>query len=210
MKKRILSLLLALVMLFSLSGCSMIPAFVMGMLNAQNEMAEYENMTLAEAEKLDDFDLCTTVLFRVDAEDEAEFATLSHPQQVMSTVLWYQAEMDNGGLCQYLFNLGYLTAPSLLDALDEIGAEAYHDQLAEFVTENGIALDHFEGFDVDEEEFSDWKEMEAVYDAAYEELEGKYPFDDFDEAFYGLEDKNPLEPYCAAYIRDHMTDFFDE
>lgn len=199
MKRRMLALGLGMALSLALVGCSTVRYLVKGIMGASSEIKQYKKLTRKEAEKLNDDDLTQAVLFRVEAYDKEEFVALSHPQQVMYTVLWYQSEVDNGGLCQYLFNLGHITASSLLDALKEIGANEYHDLLEKFVTKNGIDLNDSDRFY--------YTEME-VFEREFNEYYEKYPFEEFDTTFYEMEAQESLLPLCAAYIRTHMNDFF--
>lgn len=199
MIKRVLALFLSLVLCLSLTGCSglyVVKNLIEFVTGFHAEIIDLRQITADEAAKMDDYELCYDVLCLMAPESKEEFDALPHPQQVMYTVLWYQAEIENGGLSQFLFNMGSMVAPTLLDALNEVGADAYHDQLEEFATQNGIDLR-------DPTQF----EFRSVDD--YDWLDHLYDFDSFDDAFYELMESSPLEEPCAAYIRQHLSDFFE-
>lgn len=156
----------------------------------------YEKMTLEDARKLDEYELVECVFCRLDAEDAEELAALPEPQRVMYTVLWYQAEVNNGGLCQYFVNSSSMTAPYLEDALSTIGADAHLELFHRFVTENGIDVNDLDSFHIDSED-------------QFEEQLARYPYETFEEGYYDLERYGCLDELCSAYIQAHMEDFFE-
>ena len=118
-------------------------------------------------------------------------------------VLWmWNVEMQNGGLCQFLVNDGEY-ASLVPTSLKTIGADEYTTLLCDFVEKNGINLEDLSEFALnlqpDQEDFSQYIEMHE-----------KYPFNDFDDAFYDLYGTDPLEGYIADYILDHIDAFIDE
>lgn len=118
-------------------------------------------------------------------------------------VLWmWNIEMLNGGLCQFFINGGEY-ASLVPGSLQAVSAEEYTSLLCGFVEKHEINLEDLSEFELnlqpDEEDF-------APYIAAHE----KYPFEDFDDAFYDLYGSDPLEGYIADYIRDHIDAFITE
>lgn len=163
----------------------------------KRERRAFERMTLTQARELEDEALTTCVITRMGDYDKAELKTVAQPLRVVYTVFWYQIEVNNGGLCQYFANHSAVTAPYLEQALYEVGAKKHLDLFHRFVTENGIDVRDLSSF-----------KLERVED--FEEQEKRYPFDQFDDAFYALEEeKERLSDALACYIRQHLTDFFE-
>lgn len=108
-------------------------------------------------------------------------------------------EVLNGGLCQFFVNDGAYAA-LVPAALLAVGAEDYAALLCDFVKKHNIHLDDLSAFELDiapgEEDFT-----------PYIALTEKYPFADFDDAFYELYGTAPLEGYIAGYIREHIDAF---
>ena len=118
-------------------------------------------------------------------------------------VLWmWNIEMLNGGLCQFFVNNGAY-ASLVPGSLEAVGAEKYTSLLCDFVDKHGINLEDLSEFELipqlDKEDFS-----------PYIEAHEKYPFVDFDNAFYDLYGSDPLEGRIAGYIRDHIDAFITE
>lgn len=77
-----------------------------------------------------------------------------------------------------------------------MGAESFRKLFHNFVTENDIDVTQLDSFVIHSaEEFVAQNE--------------RYPFDEFDEAYYELYEREPLDALCTAYIRRHLGDFFD-
>lgn len=115
-------------------------------------------------------------------------------------VLWlWNIEVQNGGLCQFFVNEGEY-ASLVPTSLETVGAKEYAALFHDFVTKHHISLDDLSQFDLDIE--SEDEDMSAYIDAT--EL---YPFDDFDDAYYELYSKKPLESYIAVFIQNNIDSF---
>lgn len=170
-------------------------------ISMSKEEKRCHSVTLAQAREMDNDELASCVMMRLNADSEEELNTFSQPVRLAYTVIWYQAEVNNGGLCQYFVNSSSMTAPYLEQALCEMGANRHLSLFHNFVTKHGIDVTDLSSFKIDEVE-------------EFEEQEERYPFDDFDEAFYELEgDENSLTEtltHClGVYIRQHITNFFN-
>jgi len=72
----------------------------------------------------DDAILCS-VCDRVSARaEEVGFENLTRPEQVFDAIWWLEAEVNNGGFDQYMFNSAGDRCELVLDALAEVGAHA--------------------------------------------------------------------------------------
>lgn len=154
-----------------------------------------EGITLSEAAALSDEELTVCVSCRLEDVDYSELAALPEPARFLCALNAYQAEVNNGGLCQYFVNSSRDTAPYLEKALSAVGAERHWEQFHDFMESNRIDVNDLSDFileDIDE----------------FEEKCELYAFDEFDTAFYELEAEESLEALSAAYIRNHLSDFF--
>ena len=157
------------------------------------EAARCRAMTRAVGAERSDEALWACVCFRLAALDEVP---AEGPRRVAYTVDAFDREVQNGGLCQYFVNSSRETAPELEAALSQIGAESCRKLFHDFVTENEIDITRLDSFAIDRaEDFAAQNE--------------RYPFDDFDEDYYQLYEREPLDALCAAYVRGRLEDFFE-
>ncbi len=113
----------------------------------------------------------------------------------------FDMEMQNGGFCQFLVNQGRFHAAVLDQALLAFGAEQHRRITAEFCMKNGIDLANLK--ELLPEATDPYQVMES-----YMQLSRKYPFLDFDKAYFALDDDFPLECILGTYIRKNMHLFF--
>lgn len=112
----------------------------------------------------------------------------------------FDIEMQNGGLCQFLVNEGNFHGPMLVDALCAFGAEHHGRMIAEFCKENGIDLSNLQ--ELLPENVDPYCMTEN-----YLELLNKYPFDEFDKAYFEIDRECPLEGILGEYIRKNILQF---
>ena len=159
--------------------------------------AEYLRMSVDELRALSDEELFYAVMVRTERkvdgfEDwEEGVNSLNFQQKVFYSVNWLEIEVNNGGLCQFFVNSSRMVAPFVSEYMAVIGADEHKRLYDDFVQQNGIDLCELSSFDVD-----DLEEFAEQYD--------RYPFDDYDDAFYEAE---PLETYLTKYAREHLNDF---
>ncbi len=156
---------------------------------------EYTNLKEEELGTLDDETLYEAIRARLEREPFDEpadpFDVYTGAKRVFYIIDNFYQELSEGGLCQYLVNLPN-EAPFLPDALKEAGAANRAHMLEGFLEEAGISLDALDAFHADSEQ-------------AYLEIEGKYPFDEIDDALY---DTSPqLNILLAQYARAHLAEF---
>ncbi len=119
------------------------------------------------------------------------FDSLSQPQKVVYTAAALEAEVMNGGLCQFFANSSGISAGYVSEALELLGAAEHKELYDRFVADNGIDVTDLSQFQTDSiEEFS------ALYDL--------YPWDDFDTPYCELP---PISSYVAAYIEANPDAF---
>lgn len=163
------------------------------------KVERYLSMTKDELIYLPDeefMDAVLTLLVKKEGEmgvEEClqEFHDAKRPVYV---VTYFDEEVQNGGLCQYFANSSRKTAPYILECLDIIGAIRYKNLLEDFIVGNNISLDDLESFNVEDIK-------------AYQAQTKRYPFDTFDDAYYELCEKDPLDKYLLDYLRLHLEDF---
>lgn len=114
----------------------------------------------------------------------------------------FDMEMQNGGFCQFLVNQGRFHAAMLDQALLAFDAEQHRRITEEFCMKNGIDLSNLK--ELLPEATDPYQVMEN-----YTQLVGKYPFADFDKAYFALDCECPLEGILGACIRNNMTLFFE-
>ncbi len=118
------------------------------------------------------------------------YGDLSRPEQVAYVAAMLDAEIMNGGLCQFFANEPGL-APLVSEALTELGAQEHRVLYEAFLAENAIDPQNLQEF-----EWSDLNEFSALYDL--------YPWDDFDVPYCEL---TPLMDLLEAYVQAHAADF---
>ena len=157
----------------------------------------YLSMSNADMASLSDDALFEAVLFRtehkVDSFDEWEDGVnaLNNSQKIFYSVNWLEVEVNNGGLCQFFVNTSRMVAPYISEYMRIIGANNHKNLFDKFVTDNNIDLYNLSSFDIDDID-------------EYEKQTERYPFDDYDDAFYDME---PLEVYLIKFAREHLEDF---
>lgn len=155
----------------------------------------WQSMTCQEARTLAEENLALCLSQRMADWEEQDLPPMPHPRRIAYTVWLFDMEVQNGGLCQYFVNSSRTTAPDLSQALDALGAGAYRALLEDFASQNGIDLGDLSSFVI-----SRTKDYEAQT--------RRYPFDQFDEAYYVRYETDPLERYLTAYVRQHLEEFF--
>ncbi|MBQ8433033.1 MAG: DUF4375 domain-containing protein [Clostridia bacterium] len=162
-----------------------------------NNDALYLQMSTDELSLLSDEELFYAIMVRtehkVDDVDEWEEGVnaLNFYQKVFYSVNWLEIEVNNGGLCQFFVNSSRMVAPLVSEYMAIIGAIDHKTLYDAFVEKNEIDLRDLSSFDIDTVE-----EFEAQYE--------RYPFADYDDAFYELE---PLETYLTKYARENLANF---
>ena len=129
----------------------------------------------------------------VDSHDSVSegFDALKEHQKVLYAVNYLEMEVNNGGLCQFFVNSSRVVAPYISDYLGIIGATDHKALFDGFISKYGIDLSDLSSF-----------EISRVRD--FEKQAARYPFDEYDDAFYALD---TLETPLVAYIRKNISAF---
>ena len=166
---------------------------------AYKQISKYMNMSYDDLCLLSDDELKEAISIRMTGaerhlEVEECVSTFEGAKKIYYIVNYFDMEVQNGGLCQYSVNSSRLTAPYILDSLQKIGAISYYQLLSNFINQNNIHLDDLDSFIIEDiDEF----EMQTK----------RYPFDNFDNAYYELYEKEPLENLLFEYSKHNLKDF---
>ena len=154
---------------------------------------------------LQDYELIATVrdeifdeIRNLPSEDDLE--KIHEIKFYLITASIFEFEVQNGGLCQFLANEGKIHGPMLHTALCAFGAEQHDRILADFCQKNGIDLCNLQ------ELIPETADPYCMIEN-YQQLRSKYPFEDFDKAFFELDRAYPLERILGTYIRNNISLF---
>lgn len=112
---------------------------------------------------------------------------LASAERVVFVLNEFDAEIKNGGLCQFFVNSSSRYAPLISDYLDEVEAIDHKLLFDEFIYTYKIDLSDLKEFKI--EDLSEFKELNQLY-----------PFDVFDDEYYDLQE---LEDFLYKYIQKH-------
>ena len=115
------------------------------------------------------------------------FSQLSDEEKVFYVVYYFNAEWQNGGLCQFFVNSSRVYAPIIGEYLGIIGALEHKQIYEDFIKNNNINVNDLSYF-----------ENRTI---SYQEKVNSYPFDKFDDEFYELPE---LDEYLEKYLEEYM------
>lgn len=136
-----------------------------------------------------------------NSSSEDDLEKIAEIRFYLITASVFDMEMQNGGLCQFLVNEGRFHGAMLDKALLAFGAEQHKRITEEFCMKNGIDLSNLE------ELLPETTDPDQVMEN-YMQLIRKYPFANFDKAYFAIDGEYPLEGILGAYIRENMALFF--
>ena len=163
------------------------------------EEEERKSCALSDEEllSLSDEELVANVWVRIkrfaagfDTERRA-LDNMDEAQKTFYIVQCFALRIEAEGLCAYFANAGRDMALFLSDALERVGAMEQKNLFEDFLHDHKIATASLSDFAV--ESSKEFKRMER-----------KYPFDEFNSAFYALP---PMTECLAAYLRENITSF---
>lgn len=155
----------------------------------------YIQMSTEELACLSDEELFHAIGVRIENkiydEDTMEegLAALNEYEKAIYSSNYLETEVNNGGLCQYFVNSSRATAPYVSEGLALIGAERHRKLFDDFIIQNNIDVTDLSSFVI-----NDVKE--------FEEQTMRYPFDDYDDAFYEMESINS---YLIPFVRENIS-----
>ena len=126
----------------------------------------------------------------------AEPNTLNQKQLTVATLITFDAEMMNGGLCQFFVNDYNGYAEYVLDALGEVGAIEMQEHYSTFVSQNEIDVTQMDSF-----------RIESNHD--YMKQFDRFPYEAFDNTFSEIYQRENLANLLLFYVRIHRDEIFD-
>ncbi len=154
-------------------------------------MSEGEVLTKEDISKLEGeefFDAVTDCLANFDSDDIDE---MTEEQLCAVSVYYFDLEIQNGGLCQFFVNSTRKFAPYISDSLDKIGAKNIRKLFDSFIWNNVIDVNDLDSFAV--KRLKDFKKQTQ-----------RYPFDEFDEKYYELYEKEDVMELMVAFVKDNF------
>lgn len=134
--------------------------------------SKLKSMSIEDLLALDDEDLYDAVeCVCEDAVYDINAPELTEAQIYIYSLARFEAEINNGGLCQFFVNSSSECAPYISAAMQAIGATELKNLFDCFVTENRINVNDLSSFKIDSLE-------------EYEEQTERFDFDSFDDKFY--------------------------
>ena len=129
--------------------------------------------------------------FRYGCSDLEVFKNMKITHRNMYTLLWFDTEMQNGGLGEYIFSVSNITMDYLGKALEDVKALELLKEYKRFMENNNIieAINNINKRSVEE----------------YSEFMSKFDFSNFNNLY----EKIDLRLFMANYIRDNIIDFSD-
>lgn len=154
-------------------------------------------LTPDQLSELSDQELMIALQARIESDagsnDPAEqAATLEGPAKDFFILSRFHREIFQGGLCQFFVHSSRSLAPMVSDALKRIGAEDYAALYDHFIQRHRIDPSDLDSFIIDNL-------------GEYEGQAARYPFDDFDGAYYRLSQDQSLPDHLLQFARSHIT-----
>lgn len=168
--------------------------FVADMIDAQNKNKELHGEDLLS---LSDDEIFDAIYYQnlditENAEDtEDELALFSGARRIVYILNLYDAEVQNGGLCQFFVNSSRAVAPYVAEALEVVGAKEHLAHFTEFVDTNQINT-------------SDLSSFMVRSTRGFIKQTKRFDFDAFDEKYYGLP---ALQEAVISYIKANINEF---
>ena len=126
---------------------------------------------------------------------DAEPNTLNPKQMTVAALITFDAEMMNGGLCQFFANDYNGYAQCISEALGEIGAIEMQKHYSAFVNQNEIDVTQMDSFRI-------------VSIPDYLKQYERFPYESFDNTFSEIYQKEKLGDLLLAYARLYADEIF--
>ncbi len=143
---------------------------------------------------LSDEELFQTVYFQsIDMVEntENELEQLAGARRTAYILSTFDAEIQNGGLCQFFVNSSGECAPYVSECLKKVEAEDHRRLYDDFIVNNGINVADLDSFKVNSRH-------------GYIKQTKRFDYDSFDDKYYEL---SPLQEKITAYIRSNINEF---
>ena len=127
---------------------------------------------------------------------DADPNTLNEKQLTVAALITFDAEMMNGGLCQFFANDYNGYAQCISEALGEIGAIEMQKHYSAFVNQNEIDVTQMDSF-----------RIASIPD--YLKQYERFPYEAFDITFSEIYKKENLGDLLLAYVRLHANEILN-
>lgn len=141
---------------------------------------------------MEDADLYDALIMRfMDTEPNS----LNQKQLTVAALVNFDAEMMNGGLCQFFANDYDGYAQHIGDALREVGANEIQKHYSDFVSQNQIDVTQMDSFRI-------------VSTQDYLKQYERFPYEAFDITFYEIYEIENLSDLLLDYVRLYRDEIF--
>ena len=120
-------------------------------------------------------------------------STLNQKQQTVAALVTFDAEMMNGGLCQFFVNDHVGCAQYVGEALGEVGARSLQTHYTSFIDQNAIDLTKMDSFRI-------------LSIQGYQKQYERFPYEAFDTAFSEIYQTENLGDLLLSYVRLHSDE----
>ena len=124
-------------------------------------------------------------------EDKETYKNMKKTHRNIYIIIWFETEMENGGLGEYLFNPSNITMDYLQEALMDIEAFDLSKEYKKFIEENNIANSINK---IKKRNVQEYSQFMSQFDFSY---------------FNNLYKITNLRKLMADYIRKNIVDFSD-
>lgn len=124
-------------------------------------------------------------------EDKETYKNMKKTHRNIYIIIWFETEMENGGLGEYLFNPSNITMDYLQEALKDIEAFDLSKEYKKFIEENNIANSINK---IKKRNVQEYSQFMSQFDFSY---------------FNNLYKITNLRKLMADYIRKNIVDFSD-
>ena len=129
-----------------------------------------------------------------DAVFDIHEPSLTKEQVIMYSLCRFEAEVNNGGLCQFFVNSSGECAPFISEALGVIGANEIKGLFDQYIKDKEIDVNDLSVFKI--QDLSEFKELNDRFD-----------FDSFDDRFY---EESNFHQQIIDYARKHIEQLMKE
>lgn len=151
---------------------------------------ERPELDAAAADELDDEELMSHAFPDFEPWKEPErLKTLSPIRRAVYVVHSFVIEFDEGGLCGYIENDGWHTAPHLEEAFGLLGVPQVWAVISKFFEDSKLTV------------------SDLIFLSGNDYLYRMYDFTAVDEAVGALDSRHRLDALCAALMRSHIDEF---
>lgn len=167
-----------------MSGCG---------LSSNDDFQNNATLNSDEILKMEDYEMYDALIMRFM---DADINTLNEKQLTVAVLITFDAEMMNGGLCQFFVNDYNGYAQYVSGALEEVGAIEMQKHYSSFLSQNNIDVTEMDSFRIG-----------SVQDYV-NQLES-LPYEDFDNTFSEIYQKENLGELLLSYVRLHGDEILD-